>query len=167
MFSAAVMCLLGWGCSGGDQAQEPGPSRATSGDSLTFEKQIEQQINLVMDRLRYDDRSGLWENELEYFYDEMTFDEYLKIGRISNASADTLEFIEVRKITEFPDSLVLSVGVHFRGPSGRESILSDQMTMYRKEGRWVKPTLSHWQGQAAFDSVRQEAIDAATREAGR
>ena len=157
-----LAAALTWGCGGGDKTD----TRLADVDTASIEKKFERQINYVMERLRYDDKSAMWENEFEYLHAEMTFDDYLTRKVIAYAAADSVDHVEVKNVDEFKDSALARVVVHFKGLSGRESAISDTIVMYHHDGRWLKPTYSTSSKQLAFDSVRQAAIKAAEREAG-
>ncbi len=161
-FLAALAAVLTWGC-GGDEKPD---TRSADADTASIEGQIERQINIVMERLKYDDKSAMWENEFEYLHEELTFDDYLKKKAVSHAAADSLSRVEVTSVQELKDSAIVRVVVHFKGLSGRESAVNDTITMYRHDGRWIKPTFSTFARQMAFDSLRQVAIDQAEKEAG-
>lgn len=156
-----IAAALSWGCN----SDKPDTDTAAV-DTLSIEKQLERQINLVMERLKYDDKSAMWENEFEYLHEELTFDEYLQTRGVSQAAADSLSHVEVTSVQEFKDSAIARVVVHFKGFSGRESAVNDTITLYYHDGRWIKPTMSTWSRQMSFDSLRQAAIDQAEREAG-
>ena len=126
---AVAAWLMVWGCG---EKKEPEGDQMASADTLSFEKQLEQDINRVMDRLKYDDRSGLWENEFEYLREERTFDDYLKQPSVSRAKADTLEWVEVHSATRYGDSAVAKVTVHFKGLSGAESTWTEARRSIRR-----------------------------------
>lgn len=166
LLAAAAITVAGCGGEGGDSdvaTDEPAPAGA---DSLTFEEELELQMNAVLDRLRYGDKSGLWENEFEYLREEHTFDKYLTERHVAWAEADTLKYLEIEDLKRFgDDSAVAEVVVHFEN-KGNETLREDTLTVYYHNGRWIKPTISSYKGQASFDSLRQAAIEAAEREAG-
>lgn len=175
----AVALLFGiflTGCGGDDtgteKAVDKGGSAASTTDTLrqydttTVEGAIAKSLNDAMDRLRYDDKSGLWENEFSYLHDGEDFDFYMRRRQIFNARADSITFLEVRSVEEIEgDSARVDVRVHFLGPSGTPTHLDDEIIVYRHNERWIKPTVSVYEQQAMYDSIRQEAIDAARREA--
>ncbi len=166
LFAAILAAAFVFGCGGSDQS-ESDTEPVESSEELTFEQQIEIELNDVLDRTRYQDKSGLWEHEFEYLHDEMTFDEYVGNGRVAMANTDTVEHLEVKRITRYePDSAVAEVVVYFRGYSGKQTGLDDEITIYRQGDRWIKPTLSTYEKQAAYDSLIQQAIEAAEQEAG-
>ena len=130
------------------------------------EKIIEETINEVLTRLRYGDKSGLYENEFEYSNDETNFDEYLGMGQIRVAQADSIAFIEVRHVKFFDhDSAIVNVTVHFEGPTGKKSYLRDKIVIYYHKGRWIKPTVSVIDHQVNYDNMIRVADSAAAAEA--
>lgn len=173
---ASVVGIFLAGCGGDDtgtkEAIVEGGSVASTTDTLrqydttTVEGAIAKALNDAMDRLRYDDKSGLWENEFSYLHDGEDFDFYMRRRQIFNARADSITYLEVRNVQEFEDdSAAVEVRVHFLGPSGTPTHLDDNIIVYRHNERWIKPTVSVYEQQAMYDSIRQEAIDAARREA--
>lgn len=135
-------------------------------DSLSEEDRIEGMLNDVMDRLRYGDKSGLYDNEFEYFTDETTFDEYLGMGQVRWANADTLTFIEVRHIEFFDrDSALVDVTVHFEGPTGQKSFLREKLQIFYHRGRWIKPTVTSIDLQMAYEGMIRVADSAAAADA--
>ena len=130
------------------------------------EKLFEDILNLTMDRLRYSDKSHIYELEFPYYREVFTFDQFLQNSRIRGANADTLEFVDIVKLSMYePDSAVAYVEVHFRGPSGKETVLKgDSLTFYWFGGNWVRPTISTYGGQRQHDVIRQRADSAAQAE---
>ncbi len=130
------------------------------------EKLFEDIINLAMDYLRYSDKSYLYELEFPYYREENTFDKFLEHGKIRGAEADTLEFVDIVKLNMYePDSAVAHVEVHFKGPTGEETIFKgDSLTFYWYGGKWVRPTVSTYDAQRQLDEIRQRADSAAQAE---
>lgn len=130
------------------------------------EKLFEDILNLTMDRLRYKDKSYIYELEFPYYREENTFDEFLKNGKIRGAKADTLEFVDIVELIMYePDSAVAYVEVHFKGPTGKETILKgDSLTFYWYGGKWVRPTVSTYDAQRQLDDIRRTADSAAQAE---
>jgi hypothetical protein len=125
-------------------------------------------MNEAMDRLRYKDKSFIYENEFRYYRDKYTFDDYLKEKRIVSAQADTLERIDVIGVTYFgQDSAKADVNVHFKGPSGNPTILEEKgVTLYWHEGRWIKPTVSNIIAQKEYEAIMEKAKSASESEMG-
>jgi len=130
------------------------------------EKLFEEIINRTMDRLRYSDKSYLYELEFPYYREENTFDKYLENRKIRGAKADTLDHVDIVKLSMYePDSAVVHVEVHFNGPTGEETILKgDSLTFYWYRDTWVKPTVSTYDAQRQLDEIRQRADSAAQAE---
>ena len=157
--------LFIWGC-GNDDGRPADTADPVESDSLTIEKEIEAVLNTSLDRVRLGDKSGLWENEFEYLRERETFDKYVTRGEISYANADTLSYVEVTSVVRYPtDSALVGVVVHCEVPTGRKSTLDDDVIVYFHNGRWIKPTVSVISQQVMYDSIRNEAIKAAEREA--
>jgi hypothetical protein len=133
---------------------------------LSEEEIIEEMMNEVLVRLRYGDKSGLYENEFEYSNDETSFDEYLGMGQIRFAQADTITFVEVRHVKFFDhDSALVDVTVHFEGPTGQKSYYRDKVVVYYHRGRWIKPTVSVIDLQVNYEEMIRVADSAAEAEA--
>lgn len=127
-------------------------TRAAIPEPVTMEDTIEVNINLVMDRLRLGDKSGLYENEFPYLREETNFDEYLKMRKIQFANADSVKYVEVVDLQTYGhDSADASVVVHFEGPSGLPTEFEDRITVYYHNGVWIKPTASNIAAQVAFE----------------
>ena len=167
LLAALIAVVVGLaGCGGGEEAETPSQAEGAADDSLPFDKQIEAHLNRTIDRLRYGDRSGLWEDEFEYIHQDWTFSQYLDNRNVRFANADSLKFIEVRKVERYDmDSAVAKVTFHFEGPTGKINYVDQVFSLYYHNGRWIKPTISSYTQQAAIDSVREEAIKAAQEEA--
>ena len=168
LLGGIVLCLAACG-----QKTEPGKSGADTVVATTDSSgrapdivAIEQQLNDVLTRLRYGDKSGLYENEFDYFTDETTFDKYLEMGQIRWANADTLAFLEVRDIEYFDhDSALVKVTVHFENATGHKSFLDDKIILYYHNGRWIKPTVTVIDLQVDYEEKIRVADSAAAAEA--
>ena len=74
-----------FGCGGNDEAtselpgEDNGMADSTKVDGRSDDwKEIEKVIDETIVRLRYRDKSGLYENEFEYLRDEENLDQYLQ-----------------------------------------------------------------------------------------
>lgn len=149
----------------GDAGQDATVVSNAKGE-LSEEEIIEDMLNEVLTRLRYGDKSGLYENEFEYSNDETNFDEYLGMGQIRAAQADTITFVEVRHVNFFDhDSAIVDVTVHFEGPTDKKSFHRDKIVVYYHKGRWIKPTVSVIDLQLNYDNMIRVADSAAAAEA--
>ena len=74
--------------------------------------------------------------------------------------------MDIVKLTMYePDSAVAQVEVHFKGPTGIESILRENnLTFYWYEGKWVRPTVSTYEDHRKLIDIRQRADSAAQAE---
>ena len=162
-----------WGCGGGSEKETTAAEDSTATvapKDTSIEGQIEAMMNETIDRARYSDPSAFWENELEYLHERETYDKYIKRGQIPWAIsvAETTMHVDVDSVTAFDhDSALVIVTAHFKGPLGKESQLTTPLTVYYQDGRWIKPTVSVIEQQVSYDSLRNEAIKAAEREAGK
>ena len=163
----AIMILLVLGCGENKETTEKVGSAVQNPTTPEGkEKLFEDILNLAMDRLRYKDKSYLYELEFPYYREENTFDKFLEHGKIRGAQADTLEFVDIVKLNMYePDSAVALVEVHFKGPTGEETIFKgDSLTFYWYAGKWIRPTVSTYDAQRQFDDIRQRADSAAQAE---
>lgn len=150
----------------GDSGQDANVASNANAE-LSEEKIIEEMLNEVITRLRYGDKSGLYESEFDYFTDETDFDEYLTMGQIRAAQADTINIVEVRDIEFFDrDSAIVEVTVHFEGPTGKKSFFDDKLILYYYKGRWIKPTVTVIDLQMDYEDKIRVADSAAAAEAG-
>ncbi len=130
------------------------------------EHAIEEMLNETIERLRYGDKSGLYENEFDYFTDETNFDDYLKMAQLRYAQADTITFVEVRHVNFLDrDSALVDVTVHFEGPTGKKTFLRDKIIVYWHNGRWIKPTVTVIDLQRDYENKVRVADSAAAAEA--
>ena len=119
---------------------------------LTVKDTIEYNLNYVMNRLRYNDKSGLYDNEFEYMRAQTSFDEYLKQRSIVFARVDSLTSLEATSVTMFGhDSADVELIVHFDGPSGKHTEFPDRVLVYYHNGSWIKPTVSTIDAQVEWE----------------
>ncbi len=119
---------------------------------LTVKDTIEYNLNDVMGRLHLYDRSGLYDNEFEYFRAETSLDEYLKSRKIKNARVDSLSSLEAVNVTLFEhDSAEVELIVHFDGPTGKHTEFPDWVKVYYHNGNWIKPTASTIDAQVEWE----------------
>ncbi|MCH9023826.1 MAG: hypothetical protein IH931_00700 [candidate division Zixibacteria bacterium] len=162
-----ILILLVLGC--GENKETTQKVESTEQNPATpegKEKLFEDILNKTMDRLRYRDKSYIYELEFPYYREENTFDKFLENGKIRGAKADTLEFVDIVKLSMYePDSAVAYVEVHFKGPTGKETILKgDSLTFYWYGDKWIRPTISTYDAQHQLDDIRQRADSAAQAE---
>ncbi len=145
-----------------------GDTAASDTIAMTEDDKLEAIMNEAMTRLRYKDKSYIYEMEFSYYREEHTFDEYLQERKIKTAQADSLDYVDFKKVAYFgQDSAKATVAVHFKGPTGQETILPEQeITFYRHENRWIKPTLSKFSAQKQYEEIIEKAKSAAKSEAG-
>lgn len=166
-----VIAGVGFFCSCGKKSDSSNAGQdatvaSNAKGELSEEEVIEEMFNEVLTRLRYGDKSGLYENEFEYAQDETSFEEYLGMGQIRFAQADTITFVEVRHVNFFDhDSAIVDVTVHFEGPTGKKSYFRDKVVVYYHRGRWIKPTVSVIDLQVNYDNMIRVADSVAKAEA--
>ena len=167
ILSIALLTLLLLGC--GESKETTQKVETVDQNPATpegKEKLFEDILNNSMDHLRYKDKSYIYELEFPYYREENTFDSFLVNPRIRGAKADTLEFVDIVKLSMYePDSAVAYVEVHFKGPTGEETIYKgDSLTFYWYAGKWLRPTVSTYDAQRQIDDIKRTADSAAQAE---
>jgi len=65
----------------------------------------------------------------------------------------------------FPtDSANVKVDIVFKGPAGVESRMTRWWMMFHHRGRWIRPSMSTFDGQLKFEEARRKADSAAKAE---
>lgn len=163
-----ILCMAGlliFGCSTekdtGDDA-----SGVVAEDSLSPEDaKIAAILNDVLVRLSYEDKSGLYELEFEYFTDENTYDDYLKRGDVKWIHMDSINHLDVNEITYFDDdSAHVNIEYVFNSAAGGFNRVPDKITIHKSNGRWTKPTITRIFHQKEYEEIINEAKEAAERE---
>jgi uncharacterized protein YihD (DUF1040 family) len=153
---------------GSDNVAQNSNSVAGEIDEASEKKIIDSTLNATIMRLKLGDKSALYENEFEYFTDEVNFDDYLKKGEIQTAQADTITLLEMKNIDLFDhDSALVDLTVHFEGPTGQKSYLDDKIVVYYYKGRWIKPTVTTPGRQLEYEEKIRVADSAAAADAAR
>ncbi|NOY88569.1 MAG: hypothetical protein GXO93_04145 [FCB group bacterium] len=168
--SFLFLIILGYlfviGCSNQSNKAKTASDATGNQKIMTLKDTIEDVLNEAMTRLRYGDKSGLYENEFSYLKDTTTFDDYLKTGQMQYASNDSLSHIDVNDVELFNhDSARVKVTVNFEGPSGKKHSLDDKITVYYHKGRWIKPTISVIKHELEYENMIHQAESAAAAEA--
>ncbi len=164
LFSSLLLMLS---CSSKtDSGSSSDTTSATDTTALTEDERIELFMNEAMDRLRYKDKTVLYENEFAYYREKFSFDHYLTETRIQKAEADTLVNIDVKSVTYFDrDSAKVYLEVHYKGPTGKETVKKQNgVPIYWHEGKWIKPTLSNFIAQKEYDDIIEKAKSASESE---
>jgi len=164
------LIILGYlfviGCSNQSNKAKTASNSTGNQKTMTLKDTIESVINEAMTRLRYGDKSGLYENEFSYLKDTTTFDDYLKTGQMKYAKNDSISHIDVNDVELFNhDSARVKVTVNFEGPTGKKHFLDDKITVYYHKGRWIKPTISVIGHELEYENMIHQAESSATAEA--
>ncbi len=136
------------------------------------EEQIYTMINNALIRLSYGDKSDLYELEYEYFTDETSFDDYLKMGQITYAQMDSILRIDMDSVMFFgEDSAWAIIEYVFKDWEGKEkSRRKDRIVVYKHKGRWIKPTVTvlplQYEYEARINAARRAAEQEAEEESG-
>ena len=135
------------------------------GEHAQDAREIRQMIEDVMARLRYGDKSGLYENEFPYFHENETFDDYLKHGEVSWANADSLDHIEIQDIIFYGrDSAWIDAMFHAITADGKIEPSYIRLQAYYQEGHWIKPYMSQYQAQVDYDKLIRQADEDSRKE---
>ena len=129
------------------------------------EQEIANTLNDALQRLRYNDKSGLYELEFSYYTDENSYDEYIKRGEIQYAQMDSIHHLEVYDFIYYgEDSADVNIAYIFSSPGDSLSKVNDKFRIYKSNDRWVKPTVTRIRYQEEYDYKIQKAIEAAEEE---
>lgn len=129
------------------------------------EQEIANTLNEALQRLKYNDKSGLYELEFSYYTDEHTYDDYIKRGEIQHAQMDSINHLEVYDFTYYDDDSVdVNIAYVFNSSAGGLTTLKDMFRLFKNNDRWVKPTVTVLQLQLEYDYKIQKAIEAAEEE---
>ena len=136
------------------EQSEPAPAVVFE-DPVTVTDTIEYVLNEAMTRLHYKDKTGLYENEFEYYRVQNDFDKYLTTRQMEFAQADTLTNLEVieAKLYEH-DSASVDLYIHYEGPTGVHHQDRDTILVYYHNGRWIKPTVSKLKDQLEYEKAQ-------------
>jgi hypothetical protein len=167
-----LAALIAFGC--GERADQPASDDASTSaadDRLAGKSQewrdIQAMLDEVITRWRYRDKTVLYDLEFEYIRDQFTYDEYHDIPQIKHVHADTVYSLELLSLTLFDegDSARGDVLATLISTGGDTIEVTDNYPFYYRDGRWIRPTIGSYIVQRDYDSLQQEAIEAARREA--
>lgn len=124
--------------------------------------QIQGNLNEILERWRYGDKSVLYEQEFPYYKFEFSYDDFLSMEHVKKMNTDSAYAFDVEALKFFDrDSVSVGVKVTFKGPTGHLSYDYDSYKMYNSDGRWVRPSFSAPQYQKEFEEARRVADSAA------
>lgn len=140
-----------FGCSGQSDNKTDKPETATV-DDLTQgdpDKQaIKDMLEEAIERLRYGDKGGLYDNEFDFVKEKYTFDEYLQHLYIKTATGDSVTSFDILDIKLLDgDSARVRDRVVFVGVQGDTSVMHNEYSVYYENDRWIKPTIGFKTGQ--------------------
>ncbi|MBN1211972.1 MAG: hypothetical protein JXA92_05290 [candidate division Zixibacteria bacterium] len=140
-----------FGCSGQSDNKADKPETAAV-DDLTQgdpDKQaIKDMLEEAIERLRYGDKGGLYDNEFDFVKEKYTFDEYLQHLYIKTATGDSVTSFDILDIKLLDgDSARIRDRVVFVGVQGDTSVMHNEYSVYYENGRWIKPTIGFKTGQ--------------------
>jgi len=148
------MLLAGvlYNCSGQDDNRAGKTEPVTAVDDVTQgdpdKQEIKEMLVEAIERLRYGDKGGLYDNEFDFVKEKYTFDEYLKHLYIKTATGDSVASFDVLDIKLFDrDSARVRDRVLFVGVKGDTNVMNNEYSVYYQNGRWIKPTIGFINGQ--------------------
>lgn len=157
IFSGLFLML---GCSGDNQSGKSDSVAEVNTAGDPDKEQIKAMLYDAIERLHYDDKGGLYDNEFEYLKELYTFDEYLKHQYIRAATADTVESFTVLDINLYDrDSARVRDRVVFVGLKGDTFVIHNEYIVYYHQGRWIKPTISSIYKQKDFEEKKKKSGD--------
>jgi hypothetical protein len=158
IFAVGLLTLVG--CSSDQPQQDAAPPAAPSDREA-----IQTALNEIQARWRYGDKGVLYENELSYLRDAMSFDEYLERKEIVHLEADSMVAMNATDI-EFHgrDSALAKIEVVFVGPTGDTTRLTHESMFYNYKDTWLRPSISHPSYQGKHDELRRIADSSAAAE---
>ncbi len=129
---------------------------------VTVQDTIEAALSDAMERLRYYDNSGLYENEFAYLTDESSFDDYLKFGQITQRPLADVTELKVDSLWMFAhDSASVWVSITLEDAEGKVDNLTEQkLKVYYHKEKWIKPTVSVIKYQLEYDDLIRQADEA-------
>ena len=129
---------------------------------LTVKDTIEAGLSDAMERLRYYDNSGLYENEFSYITDASTFDEYLTFAEISFRPPGEVIKLEVDSLNMFAHDSAAAWATVTLDFSGNIQVMNEQLlVVYYKNGKWIKPTRGVIKNQLEYEELIRQAEEAA------
>lgn len=160
---AVVCCALLSSCSSENTTDEVEPVAGSL--SSPEDAELAALLNDALVRLSYEDYSGLYELEFDYFLDEYDFDHYVQRADVMWIHMDSLDHLDVHSITRFDDDSALAVVDYvFNSAAGGQTRLPDRFTIFRSNDRWVKPTITRLHLQEDYDRLIRDAEAAAEEE---
>ena len=158
-----IIGLVLFGCSSENGTEQT--ATVTESSLSPEDAELAALLNDVLIRLSYEDKSGLYELEFDYFLDEYDFDHYIRRADVMWIHMDSLDHLAVDSIWHFgDDSAHAKVEYVFNSSDGGQSRLPDRFTIFRKNGRWVKPTITTQYHQEEYERTIREAEAAADEE---
>lgn len=173
LFAMSVLSVYCYGCSSDEtdnkkMTQKPKEEIAIANPYNLNEEELDIQdlLNEALIRLRYGDKTGLYNLEFEYFLDEYSFDDYLKRGEIQYAVMDSINHVEVKGCKFYPESVIVSIDWVFDSPTGKNSYHADKLKLFKQGDVWKKPTSSSYPHQLEYERIIREADSAAAADEG-
>ncbi len=166
-----LACVFFYGCSS-DSSNENSDTSETEQvvvktpivqkELLTVQDTIEAALSDAMERLRYYDNSGLYENEFSYLTDESSFDDYLKFGQITQRPQADVTELKVDSLWMYGhDSASVWVSIALEYPGGQvENMTEQELKVYYHKEKWIKPTVSVIKYQLEYDDLIRQADEA-------
>jgi len=111
--------------------------------AMTEEEKITADLIEMIERLAEGDKSVLYENEFNYYQDEVSFTEYWKIYKVYYYQYDTLRTIEVDSVMILGDSAHVYAKLIYESKAGGRAEDAYNFWTYKLTGeKWIKPYIS-------------------------
>ncbi len=161
----ALMAIL-YGC-GGEKEKEPAE---TSGGvaEMSEEDKVKVSMTELIERMVEGDKTVLYEHEFNYYTDDISLSDYMKISWVKDYAYDTLRGIEYDSVKIIGDSAIVDAKIIYESKAGGEKKKAYRFTMYNYNGKWIKPYQSKFNEEMEYlESKRAYDSAAAAEEAER
>ncbi len=120
--------------------------------------EIIRLIDEVLTRMKYRDKSGLWDNEFQYLRERENFDDYLKRGEVQWANVTGLIRVDLLDIKFFDmDSALAKTEFYFTGMKETDPGQTMLLMLYRRDNHWIRPYVATIEHQLEYDELIRKA----------
>ena len=139
LFIVLLAILIGCGADNGKDTTAKTPADQSQ---MTEKEKLMASMTELIERLMEGDKTVLYENEFDYYKDEVSLSEYMEIPHVIDYDYDTLRGIEFDTLVILGDSAVINAEVHYESKAGGDISRVYQFKMYNFHGKWIKPYMS-------------------------
>jgi len=162
----SVFVILFLACSGNDK-QESSEAAAEVAEQ-SDETELKAALTEMIKRISYGDKTAFYENEFQYYRDEISLSEYMELHRVKDYAFDTLRGIAFDSVRIMGDSAIVWAEAIYESKAGGEVRKAyPPLKMYNFQGRWIWPYMSrgHARDEIEYlDELRRYDSDAAAEE---